>query len=381
MNILYVANARIPTEKAHGAAIMHACDAFVEAGAQVELAIARRVNPIRVDAHEFYSVEKRFRIRRLPTLDLFFAHDVVGSIVFYIQAVSFYISLFCWAVFRDRMSIVYTRDAPALMLSYLGFKVFFECHSIPKKRDGFFRMLQQAEGIVVISQALKQALIEGGIAEGDIIVEPSGVNLATFDLAVSQHDARARLDIPQSARLLVYTGNFMTFRQDKGIADILQALTKLDQTISFYAVGGSPAECAYYEHLAAELGVSARTRFIGHRDQSELALYQRAADVLLMPFPDLPHYRNHMSPIKMFEYAASHRPIIASDLPTIREVLDEQCAMIVPPGNPSAIADAARALMADTQGAERLAKEAYERVALPHTWRARARHIVSFLAK
>src|SRR3989344_5294733 len=67
MRLLYVANARIPTEKAHGIAIMKACQAFVRADVKVTLVVANRKNVLPPDAHAFYEIPDPFSIVRLPT--------------------------------------------------------------------------------------------------------------------------------------------------------------------------------------------------------------------------------------------------------------------------------------------------------------------------
>jgi len=110
-----------------------------------------------------------------------------------------------------------------------------------------------------------------------------------------------------------------------------------------------------------------------------LAMYQKAADVLLMPFPDTPHYRNHMSPVKMFEYMASKRPIIASDLPTIREVLNEKNAFIVPPGDITILAKTIRYVREDKESINSLAGIAYADVAR-FGWHSRTENILKHIS-
>ena len=99
-----------------------------------------------------------------------------------------------------------------------------------------------------------------------------------------------------------------------------------------------------------------------------------------MPFPDIPHYRNHISPVKMFEYMASKRPIIATDLPTIREVLYESTAIIVPPGNPEALAAAVRKLRENSTGGKACALRAYENVRR-YTWDVRMQRVAAFIQR
>ena len=75
MKLLYIANIRIPTEKAHGLQIVQNCEAFADAGADVTLWVARRVNtPELRDTHDIwshYGVKQNFGLRRIPCLDLY----------------------------------------------------------------------------------------------------------------------------------------------------------------------------------------------------------------------------------------------------------------------------------------------------------------------
>ncbi|MCH7883412.1 hypothetical protein IIA95_03290, partial [Patescibacteria group bacterium] len=70
MKLIYIANARIPTEKAHGIQIMKTCEAFADNGAEIELVVPWRFNPIKNDPFEYYDVKRVFKIVKIPSLDL-----------------------------------------------------------------------------------------------------------------------------------------------------------------------------------------------------------------------------------------------------------------------------------------------------------------------
>jgi len=375
MRLFYLANIRIPTEKAHGVAIVKACEAFAKAGVETKLVVPRRRTPIKKTVFEAYDVKPVFSVAFLPTLDLI--REKGGRILFRIQSFTFLLSLIFFLLFGDRKTILYTRDSDLISLRALGYKVVFECHLIHGNRRTFFASARRAQRIIVISQALKDAFIEAGFSPESILVAPSGVDLSVFDIDISKEEARRRLDLPHEAPLGIYTGNFTTMGEDKGISDILKALL-LSTDVTFVAVGGSEKDIARYSERARELGVSDRVIFRGSTTQQNLAVYQKAADVLLMPFPDTPHYRNHMSPVKMFEYMVSKRPIIASDLPTIREVLNEQNAYMVQPGNISALAGELVTGCRDTEKSDQLATRAYRDVSR-YSWDARTERVIAWI--
>jgi len=114
------------------------------------------------------------------------------------------------------------------------------------------------------------------------------------------------------------------------------------------------------------------------RSQAQLAVYQKAFDILLMPFPPNEHYTFYMSPLKMFEYMASGRPIVTSDLPSVREILNENNAIFVKPEDPEDLARGIKTALEDKELAQRVSQQAFEDVQF-YTWTKRAERIVRFI--
>lgn len=375
LNLIYLANVRMPTEKAHGIAIMRSCAAFAASGATVELVVASRRNSIGEDPFVYYGIDRIFPIRKIPVFD--FEPWIRGGLWFIIESISFYIASALWLAVQSRSKIIYTRDPVAIIFSLIGFRVVYECHTIPNSM--LFRiLLRRAFRVIPISHALADTLARLGYERSNMLVAPSGVDLKTFDIDLAQGEARKQLHLPLTGSIAVYTGNFTTMGVDKGIADIIKSLT-FARGISFVAVGGSVIDIERYEKIAEESGVRSRVTLRGHATQSVLATYQKAADVLLMPFPDTHHYRSHMSPVKMFEYMAARRPIIASNLPTIREVLNDENSLLIPPGDDKALASGMEMLVADPDRAMAIADRAYREVQ-EYSWAARTKRILSLLA-
>lgn len=376
MKLFYIVHTRMPTDKAYGLTVVRSCESFAAAGAQVELVMPRMKTKAQGDVFEIYGVERIFKTRYLPIIDAMRIHG--GRIGFSLRLMSFYLSALLFVLFKTREdTVIYTRDVPLIYVSRIGFKVVYECHLIPSDRAKFFRRCRHAYRIITISNALKEAFVAEGFDPAIIQVAPSGVNVEIFGKSVDKKNARTELTLPLDANIALYTGNFSTMGQDKGIADIIRSLPEIPEIV-FVASGGADQDIARYRSLATECGVADRVLLFGHAPQTTLALYQQAADILLMPFPDTPHYRNHMSPVKMFEYMASGRPIIASDLPTIREVLSEKNAVIVTPGDPHAIAHAMRSLRTDPAYAETLTRQARIDVE-QYSWKNRSERIIAFM--
>jgi glycosyltransferase involved in cell wall biosynthesis len=221
--------------------------------------------------------------------------------------------------------------------------------------------LRSIAHVVSITEQMKQVLISRGFIADTILVAPDAVDITQFSIPISKEDARIQLNLPQDARIILYTG---TIDEPWKGADLLYtAATQLDDTYQFVIVGGKP-------HYVEE---------VGYRPHQEIPVYMKAADVLVLPNSAKAEIsRIGTSPMKLFEYMAAERPIVASDLPSIREVLDEHMAIFVSPDNAQALAGGIVHALQDSPGNEsrvRAARKAVER----YTWDQRADAIVSFI--
>jgi glycosyltransferase involved in cell wall biosynthesis len=142
-------------------------------------------------------------------------------------------------------------------------------------------------------------------------------------------------------------------------------------------VGGPMGLVPSYLTLARELGLTDQMmRFEDHRPATEVPLWIRACDVVTIPWPWTEFSAFFTSPLKMFEYMAAGVPILATDLPALREILRHgENAWLVKPGDPRALSDGMALLLKNKELGSRLASEA--RLAVTrHTWQARAEALV-----
>jgi glycosyltransferase involved in cell wall biosynthesis len=154
---------------------------------------------------------------------------------------------------------------------------------------------------------------------------------------------------------------------------LLQALAQLSDTRAVIA-GGHPAEpdLDRLRGLARQLGVADRVTFTGMIPRKDVPALLADADVLAMPYFSTPVIERYSSPLKLFEYMAAGRPIVASNLASVREVLkDGVNARLVPPADPAALAAVIRTVFDDRAFAERIARRAFEDVGA-YSWDERA---------
>ncbi|MBI2053858.1 MAG: glycosyltransferase family 4 protein, partial [Candidatus Staskawiczbacteria bacterium] len=138
----------------------------------------------------------------------------------------------------------------------------------------------------------------------------------------------------------------------------------------------------------AERKQTANALFLGHKAHKEIPLYLKAADVLVLPNPatlssgagkkEVKISKYYTSPLKLFEYMASQRPIVASDLPSIREILDEKSAVFFEPGDSEKLGQGIKKIINDENLAKSISVKALEKVR-EYTWEKRAKKILAFI--
>lgn len=365
--ILYIANIRLPTEKAHGVQIMEMCAAFAESGAEVELCVPKRINQIQEDPFAYYALPKRFTITRLPTWDLV----RFGRIGFLIQALTFSLSVLRYGAKSN--AIVYCRDELTLFL--LSF--FMECFvwEIHYARWNFItsRVAGRALLLTPISRGLRDFFAEKGINKGRMIVAPDGVNISQFALKEEKSDCRTKLSLPQEKKIVLYSGHLYA---RKGVHVLGEAAKKMRNDTLVVFVGGTKKDTFEFRK---KYGDTNNVLILGHRTHGDIPYYLRAADVLVLPnSAQSDDARLYTSPMKLFEYMASGTPIVASDVPSLREVLRDDRALFVPPNDAEALAQGASRLLDDVSLSTELAGRAKEDV-LQYSWSKRAHSILAHL--
>ncbi len=287
---------------------------------------------------------------------------------------------------RLKSDLIYTWVPQVAALALLaGQAVIFEIHLQP---SGFFgpfwhRLFARLPGrkrLVSITQALYQLLqTRYGIhlPPDEVVIAPNGVDLERYADLPSPPQAREQLRLPQKITVLC-SGHLYAGRG----AEFFLELAAHFPELHFLWVGGRPQEVKYWRERQAQRGLENVT-FYGFVPNHALPLFQAAADVLLMPYEARVGVSSGKvdsaaiaSPMKMFEYLASGRPILTSDLPVLHEVLDEKTAIFCPIADVEAWKEALQRLLADPALRDALGREARCR-AQAYTWRERARRILA----
>jgi glycosyltransferase involved in cell wall biosynthesis len=212
-----------------------------------------------------------------------------------------------------------------------------------------------------------------GVPADRLFVLGSGVDLDRMTCRFSKGEARVMLGLPAALPIVSYTGHLYPA---KGVDTLVRALPSLTDVHAVIA-GGMPDDVSRTRRLAEALGVTNVT-LTGHLPPDRIPLFLKASDAVVLPYSAASrHSSRYTSPMKLFEYMAMKLPIVASDLPSVREVLtDGHDALLIPPDDPSALASSIRRVLGDRELAERLGVMAYQE-AQKRTWIERARRILS----
>jgi glycosyltransferase involved in cell wall biosynthesis len=381
----YITNNRLPSEKANAFQIAQMCSALASCGTDVTLFYPARRNLKRfdgVDLFDYYKLPRNFKLHPIPCVDLFQlsgGNAAVEPPIFFLQTITFALSL-VWALRNESFEVYYARDIFVLGVILAVFRklkkqMFFEAHTFPASRLGrawVRRVVKRLGGVISISSALADQYIGFGISPHNILIAPDAVELKRYE-GLTKEEARRRLEI-RDWRLAVYTGHLYEW---KGASVFAEAASQLEN-VSALIVGGTEGDV---RRLRAEVNRHGRknVEVIGYVAPDQIPFYQAAADVVVLPNSAQSEIsRLHTSPLKLFEYMASGTPIVASDLPSLREVLrDHENAILVTPDDANALANGIRLLLNDRALADLLAAAARKSVEAM-TWAARAESVIRF---
>jgi glycosyltransferase involved in cell wall biosynthesis len=239
---------------------------------------------------------------------------------------------------RDGVDCVFTRLLQSTVMASLArMPIYFELHDLPAGKMGpvLFRQFLRGRGektIVTITQALMDAIEADYRVPSKVrkVVAPDGVDLGRFENLPTQEEVRDLLGIPH-AFTVGYTGHLYRGRGE----EILLSLAKRMREANFLIIGGREKDIERVQNVIDTQGLK-NIHLVGFIPNTVLPQYQRACDCLLMPYQkeiagssggDIAKF---LSPMKMFEYLASGKPILSSDLPVLREVLNEKNSILLP---------------------------------------------------
>lgn len=318
--------------------IMRTCEEFARQGIDVELWVPRRVNTQYPASDPFthYKIEPNFTIRKLPVIDLM---PWVPGIGFPLMVLTFSLSLWWSGREQPEETVWYfhdLRDAFFVTKKYM----FLEVHDFYESRFRWLnRMVFGGMRGFIVTNKIKMARLRDayGISESRMIHLPNAVDAARFNRPETKREAREKLGLPQDKKLVIYTGSIFKW---KGVHTLARAAAFLPEDTEIIFAGGNDKERAdFQKFIEEEYLPRSRLMPLPYEELERAPLFMRAADVLVLPnTAEDPASKYETSPVKLFEYMASGTPIVASDLPSIRNVVDDSTVWFFRPDDPEALA-------------------------------------------
>lgn len=381
MKIVYIAPIGLFDDWAKVTQIMKMCEAFSVAGAEVELIVPDRnknynnINTKTANPYEHNNVSNIFKITSLPILD--FAYGSPSPIFYWLRWLSFIVAVKKY-LRTKKYDVLYTRE----QYHGLFFKdAYLEQHKSIRKITVFTKfVLKRFLGFIVLTSFAKSEITELGISSERILVSHDGVRLSDFSNQASKEESRKKFGINTGDVIFGYVGTLKTFNMEKGVSDAILSLNFLPENYKLYVVGGYPADIEFYKNFSLQNNLDKRVIFQGWVPQKSISEYISCCDVLVAPFPKNNHYEYYMSPLKIFEYMASKKPMVVTNLNSLREVLkDNETALFIEPNDPKGLATAIEKLVSDKVLSERIVHNAYKEVENKYTWNKRAENILNFI--
>ena len=353
--------------------VMKACQAICQLGHEVRLFVPRRSQTSdNIDLVAYYGLTSPIQIEWLPDNRKIHHYDLAYRAVRLAR--------------RMNADLTYSWLPQAGIFSLLaGIPVILELHGPPEGRFGptlfrLFNLIPGKKRLLPITHALAEQLEKRfniDINNRHLVqISPNGVDLERYANLPTPSVSRELLGLP--ANLTVgYTGHLYPGR---GMTLLVELARRFPQ-VNYLWVGGQPADVELWQARLTAENIENVT-LTGFVQNSQLPLYQSACDILLMPYEKViagssgGNSASYASPMKMFEYMASKRTIISSDLPVIREVLNPSNAILCPAEDTNSWSQALSLLISSEENRFSLAQQAWLDVQ-QYTWLERARHALA----
>ncbi|MCB9980959.1 MAG: glycosyltransferase family 4 protein [Rhodospirillales bacterium] len=370
MKIVYLSSSQLPSSNANSVHVMKMCAAFARNHHDVLLYALEGKDGSPQDIFHIYGLEKNFHLKTVSVFMWKWLWNVFYLLKIFIDLKK---STFVPDVFYSR----YIYAAALASLFYRDRSVVFEAHALPrnfleKRLESWLFGQKNFSHLVVISQVLKDdyLLTRFGLVSEKIIVAHDGADL--YPTSANQKGPV----VDKHSFKLGYTGKLM---EGKGMS-LLVELASLCPEEEFHLWGGSPDQIDFWSRFVN----TDNFIFHGHVEHGSLLDQCVDIDVFLAPIQkksmlsksyDIGRWT---SPLKIFEYMSYCKPIIASDIPVLREILTHrQNALLIDPADVSGWHDAIQELKENRPLMKKLAQEAYSTLKKYYTWDMRAQNVLT----
>ena len=388
MKIAYLTSRRIPNNEPDVQQMLHTAVALRNCGINVDILFPRRWRQVFLSrrsltqlAAQYYNIpsESLSLVPLPPVLHLAepLASEGLDRFSTMLADVS---SLFPGMMKAKNVGheMIYTRRwLNAVASTRIGIPTIFETYTdVSADHLRKYCDLDLLVGVVAHSRVAAASLVKRGLPKDRIFVCYNGYNPADLLPVLNRSEARNLLGLPREHAIVCYTGRLKLMKAPESILQVARFVPD----VLFMLVGATTVEGRKLQEQAREENIS-NIKIIEWVNPNYISRYLYAADVLMIPPSSLPLRTGRtVLPLKTFLYMASGRPLIAPDLPDLREILEhERNAVLTPADQPEQAAKAVRRLLTDPAFSQTLSKNAAVD-AQGFTWQQRGRRLAQFLS-
>ncbi len=192
-----------------------------------------------------------------------------------------------------------------------------ERYRLFKEREG--EAMRAADLVVTLGQAMKENIIASGVAERNVLVAPNAVGGQFLKEPMTPGDARRALELDPETQLIGTVSSLVGY---EGLGNLISAFGLLapDYPRLKLMIVGDGVVLPQLREQARAAGLASRVIFTGRVPRSQAHLYHQALDIFVVPRKDLAVTRD-VTPLKPVEAMASARPVVATRLPALSEVV------------------------------------------------------------
>lgn len=236
-----------------------------------------------------------------------------------------------WTDPDGTVAIQWGREMRSPVVQMVGGSDVLQLVDHPARRRRISETLLQADLVVTVGSALAQRVTELGVPPDRVTVLRRGVDRSRFGPG-SQVDARQTLSLPLDRPILLWVGRMVPV---KGLEVLLSALSNpaLTEVAPLQLLVGGGPELRNIQRLGGRLIEADRLRLIGRIPSDELAVWYRAADLVVLPS------HSEGIPNVLLEALACGTGFVASNVGGIPEISSDPAAELVPPGDAIRLAE------------------------------------------
>jgi glycosyltransferase involved in cell wall biosynthesis len=278
-----------------------------------------------------------------------------------------------WMVITRRYDCIHTHEEAvivgALLRKFLGYPHVYDMHSsLPEQMSNFgisrsrllFKfgefmerwVLKHSSKTIVICPYLGERVKKLDRNQRYLVIENMPVTDTNRVIDQQEVDRLKEEIAPGNETIILYTGTMEAYQGIDLLLESAKHVVKQYEHVRYVLVGGNPRQIQQMKELAALLGVEKITYFLGQRPVEEMPVFMQLADILVSPRKD-----GKNTPLKIYSYLKSGKPIVATNILTHTQVLNNDVAILTD-NNSEAFADGTLKLINDEMLRQRIAANA-----------------------